>query len=76
MLLKYQGQAFSKRQIYEQITEDGERVDYHTVEITISRIRKKLDSMEQVLSLRRILQWCSWLPAAIRNGMGGLLWQG
>ena len=35
LLLKYQGQVFSKRQIYEQITEDGERVDYHTVEITI-----------------------------------------
>ena len=32
LLLKYQGQVFSKRQIYEQITEDGERVDYHTVE--------------------------------------------
>lgn len=28
----------------EQITEDGERVDYHTVEITISRIRKKLEA--------------------------------
>lgn len=40
LLLKYQGQVFSKRQIYEQITEDGEQVDYHTVEITISRIRK------------------------------------
>ncbi len=39
LLLKYQGQVFSKRQIYEQITEDGERVDYH-----ISRIRKKLEA--------------------------------
>lgn len=42
-LLKYRGQVFSKRQIYEQVTEDEERVDYHTVEITISRIRKKLE---------------------------------
>ena len=44
LLLKYQGQVFSKRQIYEQITEDGERVEYHTVEITISRIREKLEA--------------------------------
>ena len=44
LLLKYHGQVFSKRQIYEQITEDGERVEYHTVEITISKIRKKLET--------------------------------
>lgn len=42
-LMKYCGQVFSKKQIYEQITEDNEREDYHTVEITLSRIRKKLE---------------------------------
>lgn len=44
LLLKYHGQVFTKRQIYEQITEDGERVDYHTIEITISKIRKKIEA--------------------------------
>ena len=43
LLLRYQGQVLSKMQIYEQVTGDGERVDYHTVEITISRVRKKLE---------------------------------
>lgn len=43
LLLQYQGQVLSKRQIYEQVTGDGERVDYHTVEITISKVRKKLE---------------------------------
>lgn len=43
LLLKYKGQVFSKKQIYEQITSDEDRVDYHTIEITISRIRKKLE---------------------------------
>lgn len=44
LLLKYHGQVLSKRQIYEQITNDEERTDYHTIEITISRIRKKLEA--------------------------------
>lgn len=43
LFIKYRGQVFTKKQIYEQITEDGERVDYHTIEITISKIRKKLE---------------------------------
>lgn len=43
LLLRYQGQVLSKKQIYDQVTGDGERVDYHTVEITISRVRKKLE---------------------------------
>lgn len=43
LLLQYQGQVLSKKQIYEQTTGDGERVDYHTVETTISRIRKKIE---------------------------------
>ena len=41
LLLQYQGIVLSKQQIYEQITDD-DRTDYHTIEITISRIRKKL----------------------------------
>ncbi len=41
LLLQYQGIVLSKQQIYEQIADD-DRVDYHTIEITISRIRKKL----------------------------------
>ena len=43
LLLKRQGQVFSKRQIYEQVTNGEDRSDYHTVEITISRIRKKVE---------------------------------
>lgn len=42
VLLQYQGLVLSKQQIYEQVAEDEDRVDYHTVEITICRIRKKL----------------------------------
>lgn len=42
LLLEYQGMVLSKEQIYEQIVESDKRVDYHTIEITISRIRKKL----------------------------------
>lgn len=41
LLIRYQGIVLSKQQIYEQITDD-DRIDYHTIEITISRIRKKL----------------------------------
>lgn len=41
LLLQYQGIVLSRQQIYEQIADD-DRVDYHTIEITISRIRKKL----------------------------------
>ena len=44
LLLKYRGQVFSKRQIYEQITDDEDRTDYHTIEITISRTRKNLET--------------------------------
>ncbi|MGN1141435.1 MAG: winged helix-turn-helix domain-containing protein [Oliverpabstia sp.] len=43
LLLQYSGQVLSKQQIYEHVTGDGDRVDYHTIEITISRIRKKLE---------------------------------
>lgn len=43
LLLQYQGQVLSKKQIYEQTTGDGKRVDYHIVESTISRIRKKIE---------------------------------
>ena len=42
VLLQYQGLVLSKQQIYEQVAGDEDRVDYHTVEITICRIRKKL----------------------------------
>ena len=42
LLLLHRGIVLSKRQIYEQITDDNEKIDYHTIEITISRIRKKL----------------------------------
>lgn len=42
LLLLPRGIVLSKRQIYEQITDDNEKIDYHTIEITISRIRKKL----------------------------------
>ncbi|XBX04839.1 response regulator transcription factor [Enterocloster clostridioformis] len=42
-LVSYQGQVFSKRQIYAHVTEFNEKDDLHTVEITISRIRKKLE---------------------------------
>lgn len=45
LLVEYRGMVLSKKQIYRQITEDEERVDYHTVEITVSRIRKKLERM-------------------------------
>lgn len=43
LLVEYRGMVLSRKQIYSHITEDEERVDYHTVEITISRIRKKLE---------------------------------
>ena len=42
LLLKNRGRVYSKKQIYYQVTESEERDDYHTVEITISRIRRKL----------------------------------
>lgn len=45
LLVQYRGMVLSKKQIYSQVTEDEERVDYHTVEITVSRIRKKLETM-------------------------------
>ena len=41
LLHQYQGIVLSKKQIYNQIAEDDKN-DYHTIEITISRIRKKL----------------------------------
>lgn len=42
LLARYQGHVFSKRQIYSFITDGEEKDCYHTIEITISRIRKKL----------------------------------
>ena len=42
-LMSHRGQVFSKRQIYDHVTEFNEKDDLHTVEITISRIRKKLE---------------------------------
>lgn len=45
LLVEYRGMVLSKQQIYSQVTEDQERVDYHTVEISVSRIRKKLEKM-------------------------------
>lgn len=42
-LLSHRGQVFSKRQIYYCVTEFDEKEELHTVEITISRIRKKLE---------------------------------
>lgn len=42
LLLRFRGRVFSKKQIFEQVTEDVEREDYHTIEISISRIRKKI----------------------------------
>ena len=53
LLLQYQGQVLSKKQIYEQTTGDGERVDYHTVETTISRIRKKIEICSGEILLSR-----------------------
>lgn len=44
-LMSHQGQVFSKRQIYDQVTDFNEKDDLHTVEITISRIRKKLEQV-------------------------------
>lgn len=41
-LISHRSQVFSKRQIYDYVTEFNEKDDLHTVEITISRIRKKL----------------------------------
>lgn len=43
LLLQYQGQVFSKSQIYNQVTENNDKDELHTIEITISRIRKKLE---------------------------------
>lgn len=45
VLVEYQGLVLSKQQIYSQVAEDQERADYHTVEITVSRIRKKLEEV-------------------------------
>lgn len=44
-LISHRGQVFSKRQIYNSVTEFDERDELHTVEITISRIRKKLEQV-------------------------------
>lgn len=42
-LISHRGQVFSRRQIYNCVTEyDDEKEELHTVEITISRIRQKL----------------------------------
>lgn len=43
-LMRHQGQVFSKTQIYNQVTGDVEKDSLHTIEITISRIRKKLEA--------------------------------
>lgn len=43
LLLENRGQVFSKWQIYRQVSRNYEKEDYHTIEITISRIRKKLE---------------------------------
>lgn len=40
-LMRHQGQVFSKAQIYNQATGDGEKDSLNTIEITISGIRKK-----------------------------------
>lgn len=42
-LMSHRGQVFSKKQIYYHVTECNEKDDLHTIEITISRIRKKLE---------------------------------
>lgn len=56
LFMGYRGQVLSKQQIYSQVTEDHERVDYHTVQITVSRIRKKLEHMtgkrDWIISIR------------------------
>lgn len=44
LLVEYRGMVLSKQQIYSHVTEDQQRVDYHTVELSISRIRKKLET--------------------------------
>uniref|UniRef100_UPI003FA440DD winged helix-turn-helix domain-containing protein n=1 Tax=Enterocloster clostridioformis TaxID=1531 RepID=UPI003FA440DD len=44
-LMSHRGQVFSRRQIYDHVTEFNEKDDLHTVEITISRIRKKLEQI-------------------------------
>ena len=43
LLMENRGQVFTKRQIYDCITDRDARDNYHTIEITISRIRKKLE---------------------------------
>lgn len=43
-LMRHPGQVFSKTQIYNQVTGDVEKDSLHTIEITISRIRKKLEA--------------------------------
>lgn len=42
-LAQHRGQVFSKMQIHAQVAEGVEIDSLHTVEITISRIRKKLE---------------------------------
>lgn len=42
LLMEHCGQVLSKEQIYSRVADSGGREDYHTIEITISRIRKKL----------------------------------
>lgn len=55
-LMSNRGQVFSKRQIYDHVTEFNEKDDLHTVEITISRIRKKLEQvtgrMDFIITIR------------------------
>lgn len=43
LLMQYPGLVLSKRQIYAQVAENDNRDDFHTIEITISRIRKKIE---------------------------------
>lgn len=42
LLMEHSGQVFSKEQIYRHVVDFSGKDDYHTIEISMSRIRKKL----------------------------------
>ena len=44
-LMLTQGKVFSKKQIYEQISGDKEKENYHRIDVMISRMRRKLEAV-------------------------------
>ena len=47
-LAQHKGQVFSKRQIYNYVTEAAEKANFHTIEITISRIRRSVCACRKI----------------------------